>query len=185
MALRHHEHIGSFVLSHLIVALMLVFGAEAAQTQRDGLEGTCKAQITKKLQEWSVTSISADVAAWSKSHRKNPTLVRGDFNGDGHLDVALLIQNRAKPVLDYPERAQSSLVAVCLSRPTAVVLHLIDKLYCSDAIEQVRKGRQYYDFEKEKAGTYPLDGVRTICFEKASATYVYDGAGFRRIVDGD
>ena len=112
-------------------------------------------------------------------------MVHGDFDGDGHLDIALLIQNRLKPVLDYSERAYSSLIAVCFSRPPAVILHLIDKPYCSDFIERAPKGQRYYDFETEKTGTYPLDGVRTICFEKASATYVYDGAGFRRIVDGD
>lgn len=172
------------VLSHFIV-LMLVCQAGTVQAQKGGLEVACKAQITKQLREWSVTSVTVDVAEWTKSHRRNPSLVHGDFNGDGHLDIALLIQNRLKPVLDYSERAYSSLIAVCLSRPPAVILHLIDKLYCSDFIERVPKGQRYYDFETEKTGTYPLDGVKTICFEKASATYVYDGAGFRRIVDGD
>lgn len=172
------------VFSHYIV-LMLVFQASAVQAQKGGLEGACKSQITKKLREWSITSVKADVAEWTKSHRANPTLVRGDFDGDGHLDIALLIQNRPKPVLEYPERAYSSLIAVCLSRPTAVVLHLIDKPYCSDFIERAPKGQRYFDFETEKASSYPLDGVRTVCFEKASATYVYNGAGFRRIVDGD
>ena len=37
----------------------------------------------------------------------------------------------------------------------------------------------------EAEGVYPSDGVTTVCFKKASATYVYDGARFRRIVDGD
>jgi hypothetical protein len=34
---------------------------------------------------------------------------------------------------------------------------------------------------------YWLNIAFTVCFEKASATYLYDGkrAGFRRIVDGD
>jgi hypothetical protein len=90
-------------------------------------------------------------------------------------------------VLDYPDRAYSSLVGVCLSRRTVVALHLIDNPYCSDLIALSRKGQRYYDFETDETTAYPLDGVKTICFEKASATYIYDGktAGFRRIVDGD
>jgi hypothetical protein len=151
------------------------------------LEEACRGQITKKLREWTVTSVTADVAEWSKSHRLNPTIIHGDFDGDSNPDIALLIQNRAKAVLDYPERAYSSLVAVCLSRRSGVVLHLIDDPYCSDLIALSRKGQRYYDFETDETSVYPLDGVRTICFEKASATYIYDGkrAGFRRIVDGD
>jgi hypothetical protein len=146
-----------------------------------------RSEITKRLREWSVTSVTGDVVEWSKSHRLNPTVIHGDFDGDSHPDIALLIQNRAKPVLDYPERAYSSLVAVCLSRPTGVIFHLIDNPYCSDLIELSRKGQRYYDFETDQTGAYPLDGVKTVCFEKASATYIYDGksAGFRRIVDGD
>ncbi len=122
---------------------------------------------------------------WAKSNQQNPTLVHGDFDGDGHLDIALLIQDWPKPVLDYPQRTYASHVAICLSKPPAVVLHLIDEPYCSDFIERVRKGQPYYDFETGKTGIYPSDGVRTHCFEKASATYVYDGTRFRRIVDGD
>jgi hypothetical protein len=54
-------------------------------------------------------------------------------------------------------------------------------------IELSRKGQRYHDFEKGENNTYALDGVKTVCFEKGSATYVYDEkkAGFRRIVDGD
>jgi hypothetical protein len=174
-------------LSGAIVIAMLIFQAGTAQAQNSQLEKACRGEITKKLREWSITSVSADVAEWSKSHGLDPTLVHGDFDGDSHPDIALLIQNRATPVLDYPDRAYSSLVAVCLSRRTVVVLHLIDNPYCSDLIALSRKGERYYDFETDETSVYPLDGVRTICFGKASATYIYDGkrAGFRRTVDGD
>jgi len=176
----------SLFLCFVIVSL-LVFQSDTSQAQNSRLEKGCRAEITKKLREWSITSVTVDVAEWSKSHRLNPTIIRGDFDGDSHPDTALLIQNRAKPVLDYPERAYSSLVAVCLRRRTVVVLHLIDNPYCSDLIALSRKGERYYDFETDETSVYPLDGVKTICFGKASATYIYDGnrAGFRRIVDGD
>lgn len=45
--------------------------------------------------------------------------------------------------------------------------------------------RPTYDVEADRPGRYPHDGVRTVCFEKASGTYVYDGTRLRLIVDGD
>jgi hypothetical protein len=178
---------GSLLLCFIAIASMLVLQSDTAQAQSRRLEEACRGQITKKLREWTVTSVTADVAEWSKSHRLNPTIIHGDFDGDSHSDIAILIQNRATPVLDYPDRAYSSLVAICLSRRTGVVLHLIDDPYCSDLIELSRKGQRYYDFETDKTGAYLLDGVKTVCFEKASATYIYDRnrVAFRRIVDGD
>jgi hypothetical protein len=178
---------GSLLLFFIVIASTLVFLSDTAQAQNSRLEEACRGEITKKLREWTVTSVTAEVTEWSKSHRLNPTVIHGDFDGDSNPDIALLIQNRAKAVLDYPERAYSSLVAVCLSRRSRVVLHLIDDPYCSDLIELSRKGQRYYDFETDKTGAYLLDGVKTVCFEKASATYIYDRnrVAFRRIVDGD
>jgi hypothetical protein len=126
-----------------------------------------------------------DVAAWARAHKFDPTVARGDFDGDGRADVAFLVQARSQPLREYPERLVASRLAVCLARPSGVVLHLLDQLYCGDYIEAVAKGERYYDFERDRKGVYPSDGVKTVCFEHASATYVYDGGGFRRIVDGD
>jgi len=168
-----------------LVALMLAAPACIAQASEDALESACKARIATTFREWTVASVTPDVSQWAKSQQLNPTLVYGDFDGDGHLDLALLVQDRSSPILDYPERAHASHVAICLSKPPTVTLHIIGEPYCSDFIERVSKGQPYYDFETGKTGAYPVDGVRTHCFEKASATYVYDGTRFRRIVDGD
>ncbi len=168
-----------------LVVLMLFFPATTARTRKEALERACKAQITAKLPQWTMASVTPDVAQWAESQHENLTLIYGDFDGDGRLDIALLIQDRPTAVFGQPARHDASHVAICLSRPPGVVLHLIDEPYCSDFIERARKGQRYYDFEAEETGTYLLDGVRTVCYEKASATYVYDGKSFRQIVDGD
>ena len=99
-----------------LVALMLAAPACIAQASEDALESACKARIATTFREWTVASVTPDVSQWAKSQQLNPTLVYGDFDGDGHLDLALLVQDRSSPILDYPERAHASHVAICLSK---------------------------------------------------------------------
>jgi hypothetical protein len=61
----------------------------------------------------------------------------------------------------------------------------VETPYCADYIHLAPKGTTYYDFQHDRRDVYPLDGVTTGCFEKASGTYVLEGAAFRLIVDGD
>jgi hypothetical protein len=167
------------------IASSLLAGGCVARPVSGPLEDACRARLETRLGPWTMTSISPEVAARTRSEGLDPTVTRGDFDGDGRPDVALLVQQGPTPVLRYPERIAASRVAVCLGRSAGVELHVIDALYCGDYIELAVKGTRYYDVEHGREDAYPSDGIRTVCFEKASATYVYDGGGFRRIVDGD
>ena len=168
-----------------VLASLLAFGGCLARPVPDALEGACRARLGARLGTWTLASASPEVAAWTRSRDFDPTMARGDFDGDGRIDIALLVQARATPVFPYPERIEASRVAVCLDREAGIELHVIEALYCADYIELAVKGAVYHDIERQREDAYPSDGVRTVCFKKASATYVYDGAGFRRIVDGD
>jgi len=169
----------------LVLASLLVLGGCLARPADGALEEACKARLGARLAAWTLASVAPDVAAWAHTQGFDPRVARGDFDGDGRVDVALLVQARATPVLEYPERISASRVAVCLDRSSGLTVHVIDDPYCGDYIRRAPKGARYHDFETEAKGVYPSDGVTTVCFKKASATYVYDGARFRRIVDGD
>src|SRR5439155_24859871 len=122
---------------------------------------------------------------WAKAQGFDPTRAEGDFDGDGRGDVAFLVQLRATPVSQNPDRIFATRVAVCLNRTSGVTLHVVEEPYCADAILRAVKGERYFDFERERDGTFPSDGVRTICFEAAGATFLFERGGFRRIIDGD
>ena len=151
----------------------------------DALDDACTARIAARFRTWTIASVTTDVAAWAKGQGFDPVRARGDFDTDGRPDLALLVQERATPVAQYPERIYASRVAVCLNRASGVALYVVDEPYCADAIVSARKGERYFDFEREREGTFPSDGVRTICFKAAGATFLFEDGGFRRIVDGD
>ena len=58
-------------------------------------------------------------------------------------------------------------------------------LYCGDGIVVTPKGTKAWDYEREIAVTYQVNGVHTLCFKKAGATYVFAQGRFRRVVDSD
>jgi hypothetical protein len=167
------------------VVIGLVLTQAGAPSAQGALDDACKAHIGARFREWTMASVSAPVAERARARGFDPTVARGDFDGDGRTDVALLVHVGPTLVLGAPQRIAASRVVVCLNRPSGVAVHVIDEPYCGDYIERAPKGEQYHDIENDRKDVYPLDGVITVCFKQASATFLYDGAGFRRIVTGD
>jgi len=165
--------------------LGLAVSTVMAQPEGPSLIVACNAQISAKFVQWRLAPVSRDVEQFAKSRNVNPTRVSGDFDGDGRTDIALLVFSGAAPVPDYPDRLDALHIAVCMNTRVGVRLFVIDKPYCGDGIALSRRGRRYYDFEKQAEGTYKLDGVHAYCFEKAGATYQFENGFFRQIVDSD
>lgn len=172
-------------LNFIILLILVLFGNKSWAVEDNVMISKCETQITKKFPHWRRASVANEVAEWAKSRGESPTEIYGDFDGNTYRDVALLIQVGQNPKNDYPERLDSLHIAICLNNPPSVTLHLIDKPYCGDLIVLSPKGRRYYDYAAEKTGRYPIDGVGAICFEKAGATYLYDGIKFIQIIDSD
>lgn len=150
------------------------------------LEDSCKTLINQALPVWTMASVSEDVKAFVAAElRADPLRIRGDFDGDGRQDIALLIQNRAQPLLQEPDRNKATRIAVCLAKEPSMVLRFIEEPYCDDFIYLVKKGGDMFGFEVGKLGKYPADAIGTACFEKAGAVFLLDGDGFKRIINSD
>jgi hypothetical protein len=72
-------------------------------------------------------------------------------------------------------------------RPRAgcIVLHVVREPYCGDGIAVIPKGTKAWDYETERDVINQVNGIHTLCGEKAGATYVFDKGRFRRVVDSD
>ncbi len=133
-----------------------------------------------------MASVSEDVKVFAAAElQADPLKIRGDFDGDGRQDIALLIQNRAQPVFEEPERIKATRIAVCLAKVPSMVLRLIEEPYCDDFIYLMRKGEKMHDIEAGDLGNYPVDAIGTTCFEKAGAVFLFDGKNFKRIINSD
>ncbi len=150
------------------------------------LEESCKRLLDRALPVWTMASVSEDVRAFAATElAADPVRIRGDFDGDGREDVALLIQERAQPTFEEPNRINATRVAVCFARTPSTVLRLIEKPYCDDLIYLMRRGEKMQDIEAGDLGRYPVDAIGTTCFEKAGAVFFFEGNDFRRIINSD
>lgn len=167
-----------FFIATLLILSPPVYAAD--------LEDSCKTLINQALPVWTMASVSEDVKAFVAAElRADPLRIRGDFDGDGRQDIALLIQNRAQPLLQEPDRIKATRIAVCLAKVPSMVLRFVEEPYCDDFIYLVKKGEHMFDFEAGKLGKYPADAIGTTCFEKAGAVFLLDGDGFKRIINND
>ena len=151
----------------------------------EDLEQSCKMLLNQTLPVWTMASISEEVKAFAAERQADPLKLRGDFDGDGRQDIVLLIQNRARPVFEEPDRIKATRIAVCLAKAPSMVLRLIEEPYCDDFIYLVKRGKNMYDIEVGNLGKYPVDAIGTTCFEKAGAVFFFDGKIFRRIINSD
>lgn len=172
-------------LSFKVAALAGLFILNTTVFAAD-LEESCKKRINQALPVWTMSSVSEDVKEFVAAElQADPLKVKGDFDGDGRQDVALLIQNKAQPLLKEPDRIKATRIAVCLAKAPSMVLRFIEEPYCDDFIYLVKKGEDMFDVEAGKIGKYPADAIGTTCFEKAGAVFLLDGDGFKRIVNSD
>lgn len=171
--------------AYIFILLMFILTANNSWASEEGLRKNCEAQLDKRFSQWRIAWVNNEVAEFFKTKNKSPAEIYGNFDGNAFKDIALLIQSGPNPKNDDPERNDSLHIAICLNNPSYVKLHVIDKPYCGDCIQIASKGQKYYDFETGKTGKYTLDGVSAICFERAGATYIYNGTSFTKVVDSD
>ena len=163
----------------MVVSLGLTLAGCATTPPRDnaGFHEQCRQAIAKQWPQWRPRDVSSEVREWAATVNEDPTVAHGDFDDDGKEDVALLIQ--------LADRSDSVRIVVCLSSVEVTQPMMIGSPYCSDGIGSTSKGKRYYDYGTDSEGTYPRDGIHAYCFEKAGATYIYEGASFREIIDSD
>lgn len=138
------------------------------------LPRVCAALIGKALPQWKYHDVPSDAVKWAEEQGLNPNVTSGDFNADGHLDYAALVN-----VVGVPH------LAVCISHGRTVRLFTVEGPYCSDLVFRSKARKRYYNFETDRHEVLPRDGVSVSCLEKAGATYLYEKGGLRRIIDSD
>lgn len=174
----------------LIVALLLGMlcyqSALRAQNYSEKLPSSTRFMLNKRFPGWKFAEVSAEVRQFFEKEMKgaSPTLVSGDFDGNGRLDYAALIQHGK--IFDERGKAigpRYYLVAF-LRRGARYRMHVI-KDPEGEYLCLAEKGTQDYDYEAQKEITYANDAIMTGIFEKAGTSYVYKNGRFFSFLSSD
>lgn len=157
----------------LIVTLLASVSADAGAAPA-AISASCRSAIDSVVTNWRVPAISNDVASWARQEHFNPIVAVGDFDGNGEVDEAVLV-----------ETSESVKIAVCFSKQHKVTLKLIERPYCRDYLATSPARSEHYNYDTDATERIQHDSINVGCFERAGATYVYEHGTFRKIVDSD
>jgi hypothetical protein len=145
--------------------------------------------LDKRFTGWRFSEVSSDIKQFFRERPADarPNLIKGDFDGNGQMDYAMLIEHSN---FDKSGVAYSRVVEklAFLKRGTRYKLYFLEEnapanleLYLTLA----KKGKEGRDFNTEKKFRYPNDSISVWYFEKAGGTYIYRKGGFRYVTESD
>lgn len=150
------------------------------------LPAAVRVKLDRRFPGWRFAEVREEIrrALKESSPGAHPDLVRGDFDGNGRADYALLIEQENFYNNEGVSIGRKSHLVVLLRRRDGYRLHHV----ASPAGEYLllwKKGDKAYNYATQKRFILRKDAVEAVIFEKAGTTYVYDMGRFRPIVTGD
>lgn len=168
-------------------SLLLIFfcaGFSAVQAQSINLPDGCKRILDKNFRGWKYAKVQKEISGY---HRKNnfpfsPNLIKGDWNGDGKLDYAVLIV-RGKLKNSQGEAIGERRLTIAFVRTRDGYKHF--QFDGGDYIALMKKGSKDYDYETDKSFRYKTDAIFDGIWEKAGVSYVWTNGKFKEIITSD
>lgn len=180
-------------MSEILISILL-WGL-TAQSGRTGqpletLSTSIRATLDTKFSGWRLAEPSAAVRDFvaQRSPGSHPSLLVGDFDGNGQADYALLIEHtnfdgRGKAFTHVKQPL------VFLGGTRGFTLIALDEPSPADPCVYLtlrRKGTEGFDFGANRKFSYPSDSIGYSYFDKAaSGTYIYTNGAFRYVTEAD
>ncbi len=144
--------------------------------------------LDKNLPGWEFPFVSDDIRKFLKarvSMEARPEVIQGDFDGDGQIDYALLIEYGMATIYEAPHSKMSHdvLVVTFLKRVGGYEMHRVGE--GGEYLYLMKKGVRDYDYEADRHFYYSNDAIFAGYFEKGGTSYMYENGGFRAIITSD
>lgn len=152
------------------------FGILFVQAQSVKLPNECKKILDKRFQSWKMAEIEPSIIEYFQRERsfEQPNLIKGDWNGDGKTDYAVLLENKNK--------AEDKIIVVLMRSKGNYKNYILD---AADCLMSVKKGKKDFDLVAKKSFRYKNDAIFSYFWEKAGSSYVFEKGKFRAIGTSD
>lgn len=162
-------------LAPSFLILLVLTAAPGAMAQRE-LPNDVASEIENRFSSWKLASIDESIVSYYAERRNHekPNFIRGDWNGDGRVDYALILERRLRP---------ENKLLVVLMRKGAAFRHIF--LPANDCIMALKKGTKDEDIEARRTFTYRNDAIFSYYWEKGGSSYIWNGGRFRSVLTSD
>jgi hypothetical protein len=175
----------------LLLITLTPMNSAPAQQRSILLPAAIKVSLDRRYPGWSFPTVSQDVTqlfgSWPRLAGAMPHLIKGDFDGDGKADYAVLIVhgkvfNSAGVAFERGEK----LIAFLRTHRGYRLYLLDDGGYMSDIYLALdRKGEKGYDYATNRTFIYRHDAIDFGVFEKGGESFIYRKGRFHRIITSD
>jgi len=156
------------------------------QTARISLPSSMKSSLDKNFPGWSYLPVEEEVRTFLNeyvSEYARPDIIKGDFDGNGLVDYAVLIEEQTT----LPKKAKAEMrmahLVVFLTKAAGFQMKVLDPE--GAYLVLLGRGDWDYSYETSEYFTYQNDSIFTGIFEKGGTSYLYEKGSFRSIITSD
>lgn len=176
------------VILSLLIGLSLTPGVRPPRaSQEHELPTTIRLKLDEKFPGWRFAPISDEIRQATKEYLSPDSqldLIKGDFDGNGESDYALLIEHGDRFDGDGNFAGRNVFIVAFLKKGDEYKFYPVDS-EAGDYLMLRKKGEGSYDFDTQRQFTFANDAIDSVIFEKAATSYVYENGKFRAIITGD
>jgi len=153
------------------------------------LPESVKSVLDRRFPGWRFSEVSGEVQQFLRERHPGalPNLIKGDFDGNGQTDYAVLIEHGN---FDRRGKAFGRVVELLafLRRGSGYKLFTLERTSPANPelyLTLAGKGAEGHDFHAGRNFRYPNDSIGFDFFGKAGGTYIYRRGKFRYVYKSD
>ena len=177
----------NIVLSLLLSTSLTHHAFVSRRLPEHRLPSTIRIKLDRRFPGWRFAQVSAEIRRAMKEYTSPDSqlnLVRGDFDGDGRTDYALLIEHGNIFNGAGVNIGRNNHIVAFLKRGAGYRAYLVDS-NAGNYLLLWRKGDKGFSYETQKNFVFAKDAIEAVIFEKAGTYYIYEKGKFRRVTTGD
>jgi len=170
-------------MKKILFLLFLCVGCSIVQAQSIKLPNGCEKILNVNFKGWKLAQVPNDVSEYHKEKKFpfEPNLIKGDWNGDGQVDYAVLIEKGTLKNLEGADIGERKFTVAFIRINNGYKHFSFDG---GDYIQLMKKGTKDYDYETDKNFRYKTDAIFG-GLGQSGVSYVWKKGKFIEIITSD
>jgi len=150
------------------------------------LPSIVRTELDKRFSGWRFPKVDEGIHRYLRENISadiRPEFISGDFDGNGQLDYAVIIEHGVALGEDGNPVGHNIYVVAFLKNGNKLKFYMLRD--GGEFIALIKKGEKGYDYATDKNFIYKNDAIFSGYFEKGGSSYIYEKGKFRGITTSD